>query len=113
MKSLRYLSFLLVLFMTTAPSAVADNAKTVTVTNKTSYTMNECYASDSDNSTWDTSNNLLAGQTIAPGQVTTITIADGLATCNYDLMAVLYGATQHAYQYRVDTCDSGSWTISQ
>lgn len=114
MKSLRYLSVVLVLFMTTiVSSAVANQAKTVTVTNNTTYTMSEFYASSSDSSSWDTSNNLLAGQTVAPGQATTITIADGLSACNYDLMAVLYGATQHAYQYRINACDDGRWTISQ
>jgi len=111
MKSLRCLSILL-LIATAAPSAMADSAKSVTVTNNTTYTMSEFYASSSDNSSWDTTNNLLAGKTVPPGQATTIVIADGLNACNYDLMAVLYGATQHAYQYRVNACDEGSWTIS-
>jgi hypothetical protein len=101
--------------MSGVPSAVADNAKNVTVTNNTTYTMSEFYASSSENAAWDTSNNLLAGQTIGPGQATTIIIADGLDECTYDLMAVLYGAAEHAYQYQVNTCngDSAHWTISQ
>jgi len=114
MKSLRYFSVLLVLFaMTSVPHAVASSSKTVTVTNNTSYTMSEFYASASADSAWDTSNNLLAGQTVAPGQSTTITIADGEDHCHYDLMAVLYGAAEHAYQYGVDACEGGTWTISQ
>jgi hypothetical protein len=115
MKSFTYLSVLLVLFtMAGVPSAVADHAKTVSVTNSTTYTMSEFYASPSGSSSWDTSNNLLAGQTIGPGQSTTITIADGEDDCNYDLMAVLYGAAEHAYQYQVNACngDSAHWTVS-
>jgi hypothetical protein len=116
MKSLRYLPVLVVLFMTTSvPGAVANGTKAVKVTNNTTYTMSELYASSSDSSDWDTSNNLLAGQTVTPGQSTTITIADGLSACTYDLMAILYGATQHAYQYKVDACDDdgGRWTVHQ
>lgn len=97
----------------TAPGAFADGAKTVTVINNTSYTMNEFYASPSVDSSWDTSTNLFAGQTIAPGQTTTITIADGLDHCHYDLMGVLYGAAEHAYQYQVNACEGESWTVSQ
>lgn len=111
MKLLRCLSVLLFL-ASAAPLAIADSPKSVTVTNNTTYTMSEFYASSSDSSDWDTTNNLLAGKTVAPGQATTIAIADGLNACNYDLMAVLYGATQHAYQYHVNACDEGSWTIS-
>ena len=35
----------------------------------------------------------------------TITISDGEHECHYDLMAVLYGAAEHAYQYSIDACD--------
>ncbi len=111
MKSLSCLSILLFMALS-LPAAMADSTKSVTVSNNTTYTMSEFYASSSDSSSWDTSNNLLAGKSVAPGQATTIVIADGLNICNYDLMAVLYGATQHAYQYHVNACDSGSWTIS-
>ena len=113
MKSLLYLSAFVVLFgMASATSALADGGKTVVVTNSTSYTIGEFYASPSDRSAWDTSDNLIAGQTVGPGQSTTVTIADGQDDCAYDLMAVLYGASQHAYQYQVDTCSGGSWTVS-
>ena len=112
MKSLKYLSVLLLLTMATAPSAVAFPTKTVTVTNNTSLTLSEFYASPSADSGWDTSNNLLAGQTLGPGQSTTITIADGEHHCHYDLMAILYGSAEYAYQYEVDTCAGGSWAVS-
>jgi hypothetical protein len=112
MKSLRYLSVLL-LFMATASSAVAFQTKTVTVTNNTSYTMGEFYASPSADSGWDTNNNLLAGQTLGPGQSTTITIADDEPHCHYDLMAILYGSAEYAYQYEVNTCSGGIWNVSR
>jgi hypothetical protein len=112
MKLFKHLLVMLVLFAVTQPEyASASRAKAVSVTNNTSYTMSEFYASASDNSSWSTDTNLLAGQTIAPGQTATIVISDGLATCRYDLMAVLYGAAQHAYQYRVNACRGGSWTL--
>ncbi len=112
MKSLKYLPVLLGLsFMFLIPAAIADGAKSVIVTNNTSFTITEFYASPSVNTSWDGSSNLIAGQTIAPGQTTTITIADGIDHCHYDLMGILYGSAEHAYQYEVNACAGGSWTV--
>ena len=108
-----FLALLPLITMIAATSATADSGKTVVVVNNTPYTVNEFYASGSDSSSWDTTNNLLAGQTVAPGQQTTVNIADTGSECDYDLMAVLYGAAQHAYQYQVNACSGGTWTISQ
>jgi len=117
MKSLKYLSGLVVLFsLASVPSAVAGS-NTVAVTNDTPYTMTEFYASPSSSAAWDMTLNLLAGQTVAPGQTTTITVAssggDGGDSCKYDLMAVMYGDAEHGYQYRVDVCEGASWSVSQ
>jgi len=115
MKSLKYLPIMLALLATVgAPSAVADQTKQVQVTNNTSYNLYEFYASPTANSEWDTSNNLLAGQPLAPGQSTNVTIADGTDHCHYDLMGVLYGSAEYAYTYDVETCDgdSAQWNIS-
>jgi len=113
MKSMRYIAATIVLFIITGVTSAFASPKSVVVTNNTSYTMTEFYASASSSSTWS-STNLFAGQTLAPGQETTININDGLANCTYDLMAVLYGATQQAYTYSVNTCDDdgSEWTIS-
>jgi hypothetical protein len=114
MKSLRHISILLLVFTAiSVPRAIADGVKSVVVTNNTTYVMTEFYASPTANSDWDTSNNLLAGQSVGAGQVTTINITDGLEHCHYDLMAVLYGEAEHAYQYDVNTCHGGTWTVSQ
>jgi hypothetical protein len=113
MKSMRNIVAMIVLFSLTAvATASAHNPKTIVVTNNTTYTMTQFYASTTDSSGWDTSANLFAGQTLAPGQQVTITIDDGLHHCKYDLMAVLFGATQAAYTYSVNACQGGSWTIS-
>jgi len=116
MKSIRNIAAMIVLFgIAGATSALASN--TVVVTNNTSYTMVSFFASPSDASSWDTTNNLYPG-TLAPGQQATITISgnngdggegDG---CTYDLMAVLNGATQPAYTYSVNACSGGSWSIT-
>jgi|SRR5208282_4636426 len=116
MKSMCYIAAMAVLFsITGVTTAIAFPSKAVTVTNSTSYTMTEFYVSPSaDSSDWNTdpSNNLVAGQSVAPGQQSTININDGAHHCHYDLMAILFGATQAAYTYSVNTCHGGSWTIS-
>ncbi|HLI79647.1 MAG TPA: hypothetical protein VKV03_06670 [Candidatus Binataceae bacterium] len=97
-----------------APCAMADG-KNITVTNKTTYTMTELYASSSYHATdWSGTSNLLSGQSIAPGQSTTVPISDGTSYCHYDFMGVLYGAAQSSYQYMVNTCDgdSAQWTVT-
>ena len=111
MKLLRFVPVLLLAVGLTFTSARATNNVTVQVTNSTQYTMTEFYASESDASGWN-NNNLIAGQSLAPGQSTTITLGqvDG---CTYDLMAVLFGASQYAYQYSVNPCQGQGWTITQ
>src|SRR5208337_5088130 len=108
MKPLRYLFAILVIFgVTRATSALAHGSKSVVVTNNTAYTMTNFYASPSSSSDWSSSTDLLAGQTLAPGQQTTFNINDGTHHCHYDLMAILYGAAQYAYQYEVNACHGG------
>ena len=90
--------------------------KTIVVVNQTPFTLNEFYASPSDYSgDWVTggANNLLAGVTVGPGGQTTITINDGTAACTYDLMSILDGQDNHAYQYQVNACGGGgTWAIT-
>ncbi|MBF6570203.1 MAG: hypothetical protein IVW54_15135 [Candidatus Binataceae bacterium] len=112
MKSLRYASILVPLCLLGVSTAHASS-KSVVVTNNTPYTLTEFYASDVDSSGWDTTTNMMAGQSVGPGQHATVVINDGTSQCDYDLMAVLNGAVQHAYEYRVDTCDGSTWTINQ
>jgi hypothetical protein len=114
MKSIVKVAAMIVLFsIAGVGAAMATNLKSVVVTNNTSYTMTQFYASSSDASGWDTTNNLFAGQSLAPGQQATIDVSSaGGGDCTLDLMAVLYGATQAAYTYSVNACGGGNWTIS-
>ena len=114
MKSVRFLPpVILLAALAYAPVAMAKN---ITVTNNTTYTMTQLYASSTYHSSdWSSSSNLLTAQTIGPGQTTTIPISDGTDYCHYDFMGILYGAAQAAYQYTVNTCDGNSaqWQVSQ
>lgn len=113
MKSLRNLAAFLALFSLTGLSPAFAGTKSVVLVNSTSYTIYAFYASSSDASGWDTTNNLLGSQSIAPGQQVAVNIADASSDCSYDLMAILYGTEQYAYQYTVDVCTSGAtWTIA-
>lgn len=122
MKSIRNIAAMIVLFSITGVTTSIAGTKSVVVTNNTSYTMTEFYASSSDSATWTINpiNNLLVGlsglvNTLLPGAHTTINIigsGGGDDGCDYDLMAVLQGATQAAYTYSVNTCDGGSWSIA-
>ena len=117
MKGKYLTAFMALLMVTGASTAIAtNNTKQVTVTNNTTYSLTEFYVSPSDSSAdWNTDNNLLGGQIIAPGNSLTVTIADGLDECTYDLMGVLYGVAEHAYQYQINTCNgnSANWNVTQ
>jgi len=117
MKFLRFLPPMVIVVTFAAASVVlASGAKSITVTNNTTYTMTELYASSTYHSSdWSSSSNLLTGQSIGPGQSTTVAISDGTDYCHYDFMGVLYGAAQRSYQYVINTCDGSSaqWSVSQ
>jgi hypothetical protein len=112
MKSVRFASVLLLAVCMNLGNAYATNNVTVQVTNGTQYTMTQFYASASDATAWNMTNNLIAGQSLAPGQSMTINIGSA-DNCTFDLMAVLYGAAQYAYKYTVNPCNGGTWTITQ
>jgi hypothetical protein len=121
-RKMKYIGAMIVLFSLANATTAFAGTKSVVVTNNTSYTMTEFYASSSDSATWTINplNNLLIGlsglvNTLLPGAQTTINIigtGGGEDGCEYDLMAVLQGATQAAYTYSVNTCDGGSWSIA-
>ena len=79
MKSVRNIAAMIVLFsIAGVTTAIGGNPKSVVVTNNTSYTMTEFYASSSDSSSWDSSANLFAGQTLAPGPIPRVTVRRSL-----------------------------------
>ena len=116
MKFIRSLiAFVALLSVTGATSAFAGN--TVVVTNSTTYTVYELYSSSSSASGWTTGSgyNLITANPLLPGQTATFTIPGGGGDdnqCLFDLMGVVYGSDQHAYQYGVDACNGGTWTIA-
>jgi hypothetical protein len=116
MKSFRFASALLIAaaMIGTGGRSIADSVKNVVVTNGTPYTLTAFYASPTRSGAgdWSGAANLLAGNTVGPGQTKTIFISDGLTYCHYDLMGILYGITQAAYAYSVNSCDGGSWNIT-
>src|SRR5579862_577458 len=101
MKALKFVPPIMILILASfAPIATADQSKNITITNNTSYTMTQLYASSSYHSSdWSGASNLLTGQSIGPGQSSTITISDGTNYCHYDFEAVMYGTSQYSYQY--------------
>ena len=119
MKSMGKIAAMIVLLGIAGGSTAIAGSKNVVVTNNTSYTMTEFYASSEDASTWNVSpiNNLLTQLlglgSLLPGQQITIDLGLlGIDDCKYDLMAVLSGTTQAAYKYSVDACDGDSWAIN-
>lgn len=86
------------------------------VVNSTPYTIYQIYASSSDSSGWDMTNNLISGQSIPAGGQVTVNIGSTNSNsgdaCDYDLMGVLYGTSQYAYEYTFNACNNGTWTIT-
>ena len=113
-KSVCEIAALIVLLSVTgvATPFAGARARTVTVTNNTTYRMTEVYAAFYDSSNWSGTPNLIAGHTIEPGQTATVVINDGTKRCQYDLMAVLLGATQHAYHYQANACLGSGWQVN-
>ena len=115
MKSLRYPVAFLVFFslIAVAGNTLADT-RVVLITNNTPYTLTGFYASWSYGTDvgWDTTNNLLGANTLAPGLTLSVSVSDGTSHCHYDLMGILFGVTQYAYQYGVNTCGGGIWNIT-
>ena len=81
MKSMCEIAALIVLLsITGVTTAMADSPVSVTITNNTSYTMTQLYASPSSSSAWDTSTNLLTGGlTVLPGAQLTIPLVGVLS----------------------------------
>jgi len=118
MKPLRILtaSFALCGLIGGTSAFAAGGGNSVTVVNSTSYTLVSLYGSSSDAPGWDQTLNMIPGHTVAPGG--SITVPLGFSggdegDCHYDLMGVLDGASQAAYQYEVNGCSGDTWTISQ
>jgi hypothetical protein len=76
--------------------------------NSSSANLHQLYVSPTDTDTWG--EDILGTDILAAGESGTVTIADGLETCAYDLRFVTdTGAEVTA---SADLCDTGSFTLS-
>lgn len=76
--------------------------------NRSSYTVTEFYASPSDVDDWE--EDILGSGTLAAGDATRVTIADGREQCEYDLRLVFEDGD--VLTDRTNLCDTGSYTVS-
>lgn len=96
-----------VIAATLSTPALAEDLE-FTLQNDSSHTIAEIYVSPNESDEWG--DNLLVDETVAPGGSGTITIADGLETCNYDLRFVTdEGAEAEKTQ---DLCEIGTFTVT-
>jgi hypothetical protein len=91
----------------TAPATAQDLS--FTLSNSTSYTVMEFYASPTDVADWE--EDILGSDVLGAGESATVTIADGRSQCEYDLRYVFDDGTELTDQ--ADLCSMGSYTITE
>jgi hypothetical protein len=75
--------------------------------NSSSYTIDQFYTSSASDPSWG--NDLMAGLDLYPGEVGTVTIADGGSECVYDTLMVMASGEEVSNQ--VDVCQVNSYTL--
>jgi len=107
---------LLLGLLTTEAKAQTDSV-TFTLTNSTSRTLEEFYASPPSTSDWE--DDILGVDVLAPGESTQITINDGREDCHYDFKGVLGPSDDGSVgrgeliQSAVSVCDGGTYEYSE
>jgi hypothetical protein len=93
-----------------AQSAVAGEDVGFTLTNGTTYTLAEFYASPTQIGNWE--NDILGTDSLPPGGQVYININDGRDVCNYDVLGVFSDGTSST-NYGIDFCslDGGNYTF--
>ena len=87
------------------PAAASDLS--YSLTNASSLTIVEFYASPADEGRWD--EDLLAAGVLPPGETGTLTIAGGSDQCSTDLRFVMEDGQE--FVERVDICGTPSFTL--
>lgn len=87
------------------PAAASDLS--YSLTNASSLTIVEFYASPADEGRWG--DDLLAAGVLPPGETGTLTIADGSDRCSTDLRFVMEDGQE--FVERVDICGTPSFTL--
>ncbi len=101
-----------------AYSAIAQTQSvTFTLTNNTSRTLEEFYASPPSTDDWE--EDILGVDTLAPGESVEITIDDGRSDCLYDFKGVLGPSDDGSVgrgaliQSAVSVCDGGTYEYTE
>ncbi len=95
------------LLAATLGSAAAAQDIQYTLTNDSSVWVMEFYTSPTSAESWG--DDLLAEQDLEPGYETIVTIADGEAACDYDLLFILEDGTEVSDQ--VNICELATYTL--
>lgn len=75
--------------------------------NSSSYVIDQFYTSSASDPNWGP--DLMASLDLYPGEVGTVTIADGGSECVYDTLMVMASGEEVSNQ--VDICEVGSYTL--
>lgn len=89
------------LAVTSAPAAFAAD-RTVTVNNRSSYQIQEFYASNVGTNDWE--EDILGVDVLAPGEAVDIDIDDGTGACRFDFRAVFVDGDE-AVKKNVNVCE--------
>jgi hypothetical protein len=82
----------------------------VRVTNDTSYTIREFYASNVGSNNWE--EDILGREMLEPGQTININIDDASGYCKYDFRAVFEDGGE-AIKQRVNVCEISRFTFTE
>jgi hypothetical protein len=104
----KYLAVAAVMTCAFAAPAVAEDLEFLLVNNSSSA-LTGFYVSAASSEHWE--ENLLEGRILASGYEVTVTIADGLSTCIYDLRGVFQDGDV-LEDLSLDLCELGEYTFT-
>ena len=90
-----------------AAPAMAEDL-TFTFINASSSPVDGLYISHVGTNSWE--ENMMSGDSLDPGQSTSVVIADGRSTCEYDIK-VTFEDGSHTDERDVDLCSLGAYTV--